>query len=377
MGPQSASVARPVTKTLPAPPGQDEFEVTLLGPGYGESIVMHVGNGVWVVIDSCIDPNGIPRPLQYLEGLGLDPSEQVALIIATHWHDDHIRGMSQLVETCRRADFCCSSALCQREFLAAVDALERRHATVVGSGVREIHQVISQLSGTTARQLRVAVANRRLFARDTCEVWALSPSDAVFASFLRTIGSLIPGDRQAKTRVPTLSPNEVAVALWIQVGTATVLLGSDLEKSGWISVLQNQDRPNGKASVFKVPHHGSEGAHEPDVWRQMLVADPFALLTPWLKGGMLLPRPRDVRRLQSCTANGYSTTRFALASGTKPRASRRLQLVDRTLRDSGVKFRRVPMSPGGVQLRRSLVSQGHWKVKAFGSACHLKDFTFG
>ena len=245
--------------------------------------------------------------------------------------------MSQLVETCRNADFYCSSALCQLEFLAAVDALERRHATVAGSGVREIHRVISRLSGATARQLKVAVANRRIFARGTCEVWALSPSDAVFGSFLRSIGLLMPGDRQAKT--------------------------------------QNQERPDGRASVFKVPHHGSEGAHEQDVWRQMLVPDPFALLTPWLNGGMLLPRPRDVRRLRSCTPNGYSTTRFASTSATRRRASRRLHLVDRMLRDSGVTFRRVPVSPGGVQLRRSLAPQGHWEVKTFGSACHLKDFT--
>ena len=35
------------------PPRDDEFELTLLGPGYGESIVMHVGDGAWVLVDSC------------------------------------------------------------------------------------------------------------------------------------------------------------------------------------------------------------------------------------------------------------------------------------------------------------------------------------
>ena len=28
------------------PPGRREFEITLLGPGYGESIALHVGDGV-------------------------------------------------------------------------------------------------------------------------------------------------------------------------------------------------------------------------------------------------------------------------------------------------------------------------------------------
>ena len=38
-----------------SPPGEDEFEVVLLGPGYGESIVLHVGYGGWIIVDSCIN----------------------------------------------------------------------------------------------------------------------------------------------------------------------------------------------------------------------------------------------------------------------------------------------------------------------------------
>ena len=60
-------------------PGQREFEITLLGPGYGESIVMHVGAGVWVLVDSCLDRNGRPRALQYLERIGVDPAEAVEI----------------------------------------------------------------------------------------------------------------------------------------------------------------------------------------------------------------------------------------------------------------------------------------------------------
>ena len=78
------------------PPEKSEFEITFLGPGYGESIVLHVGSGIWVVVDSCIDSDGTSSALNYLESIGLNPSRDVALIVATHWHDDHIRGMSQL-----------------------------------------------------------------------------------------------------------------------------------------------------------------------------------------------------------------------------------------------------------------------------------------
>ena len=59
------------------PSGQREFELALLGPGYGESVVLHVGSGVWIVVDSCLDKHGIPGALSYLESIGLDPARAV------------------------------------------------------------------------------------------------------------------------------------------------------------------------------------------------------------------------------------------------------------------------------------------------------------
>ena len=147
-----------------------------------------------------------------------------------------------------------------------------------------------------------ALANRRVFVRDECEVWSLSPSDAAFSDFIRSIGSMLPKEGESKIRIPSLSPNDVAVALWMRVEDIAVLLGSDLERRGWLAILQNAARPNGNASVLKIPHHGSENAHEPGVWEQMLDSEPFAVLTPWRRGGRELPSRQDVRRIVSCTA---------------------------------------------------------------------------
>ena len=80
------------------PPDSDEFEFTLIGPGYGESIILHLGGGVWVLVDSNVDKDGNPGSLQYLESIGCDPAQSVALIVASHWHDDHIRGMEKMVK---------------------------------------------------------------------------------------------------------------------------------------------------------------------------------------------------------------------------------------------------------------------------------------
>ena len=352
------------------PPGDGEFELTLLGPGYGESIVLHVGNGDWVVVDSCLDPDGTPGALRYLESIGVNPAHDVALIVATHWHDDHIRGMARLVELCPDAQFCCASALCGEEFLTLVGALEGRHFSASGSGLREIHGVFSQL-GEVGKRPTHALENRVLFRKENCTISSLSPGDEVFQRFLTSVGRLIPGQGENKTRIRSLSPNEVAVALWVDVQEFSLLLGADLEKRGWVAILKGETRPAGKASAFKIPHHGSENANLPAVWDQMLETDPVSVLTPWRRGGRFLPTTRDVERILNATSNAWITNK-GLSGQTNVRHENRA--VEKTLRESGVRIRRLASDRGLVQLRRPNDSDGRWTVETFGSACRLDDY---
>lgn len=351
-------------------PGKNEFELTLLGPGYGESVVLHVGGGSWVIVDSCVDTDGTPQALRYLESIDVDLAETVELIVATHWHDDHIRGIAKLVEVCDRAAFCCAIVLLSKEFLAVVGALEGRPPSRLGSGLKEIHSVFSRLAQVASKPT-LAIANRTVFVQGECEIRALSPDDASFIHFLRTIGQPLPGSGKARIRIPTLSPNDVAVALRVKVEDVAVLLGSDLEKRGWTAVLENVPPIEGKASVFRVPHHGSENAHEQGVWKQMLELNPYAVLTPWRRGNRTLPIHRDVNRILSLTPNAYATAKI----GSSTRAPvKRARMVGRTIRESGIQLRRLVMSPGFVRLRCPLASGARWKIETFGTACHLAAF---
>src|SRR5437899_345422 len=92
-----------------AAPAPNEIEVTLFGPGYGEAIAIHLGEGAWLLVDSCIDPESKrPATGEYLERIGIDPA-QVRAIVASHWHDDHVGGISQLAAKHSQADFILSS----------------------------------------------------------------------------------------------------------------------------------------------------------------------------------------------------------------------------------------------------------------------------
>ncbi len=350
-------------------PVDDEIELTLFGPGYGECAVLHVGGGTWVIVDSCMGTGETPRPLEYLTEIGVDAGRAVELIVASHWHDDHIRGMARLVETCGNATFCCASALCEEEFLAAVGALEGHGFSAAGSGVREVHRVFSRLAESKARPV-FAVANRRIFSRNGCNIWALSPNDSVVVDFLRSIGRLVPGGGEPKARLSPLSPNEVSVALWIDFEDTAALMGADLERRGWVDALQNPVRPVGRASVFKIPHHGSSGADEPGIWEWMLEPEVAAALAPWRRGRSRLPTPQDAERLLSNTPNVWIT------SGREPSAAtRRNQAVDSAVQEAGIELRRIAMSPGAIRMRRPVGGGSQWRVETLGSARHLSEAT--
>ena len=366
MGPQYVPVAQPVTVTN-LPPANGELEITLFGPGYGESIALHIGDGSWVLVDSCLGPAGEPRALQYLTDLGVDPARDVRLIVATHWHDDHIRGMAKLVTACGNAVFCCASVLRTREFLGMVGALEHRGLSSTGSGVRELYRVFTSLEATTT----FAIASRIIYAEGACQVWSLSPNDKEFVSFLSELSSLIPGQGETRRRISSLTPNRISVVLWINIGDVVLLLGSDMEKPGWVDILHSTTRPRGKASVFKVPHHGSGNADDPRVWQNMLETGPWAVVAPWRLGGRVLPNRRDVRRILSFTANAYSTVPSSQLTSSP---TRRHRMVDKTIRESGIQLRSMPMSQDAVRLRRAAGNQTQWRVELLGSACALKDF---
>ena len=88
-----------VGSKLEIPPGSHEIEVSVFGPGFGESIVVHLGSGRWMIVDSCLARSTKePAALDYLQEIGVDVSANVRFVVSTHWHDDHIRGLAKVYE---------------------------------------------------------------------------------------------------------------------------------------------------------------------------------------------------------------------------------------------------------------------------------------
>lgn len=369
-------------------PAYNEIEISLFGPGYGESILVHIGDNNWILVDSCINPiNKKPAALQYLQQISVNPSEAIKLIVASHWHDDHIRGLSEIFQQCTSAEFVISDALCSKEFLTLVNAFGRRSIMESSEtfGVKEFYQIIEILKERKKTEsknnlLKYASSDKIIWKSSVlspapmynCEVYSLSPSDESKTKSLRNIGNLIPEAGQLKRRILAIPPNDAAVVLWIKIGSINLLLGSDLEKTdnpntGWSIIVDSKIRPQEKAVFFKIPHHGSQNADLESVWDEMLVSNPFAGLTPFVRGSVNLPKQTDVTRICSKTNNAYAT-----ALPKQKRQRYKDNIVDKTIRETVKNIKAAIPSTGQIRLRnKDIDSLTTWEIDLLGDAVPL------
>ena len=363
-------------------PANDELEVSIFGPGYGETILVHLGFGDWLIVDSCIDRNTrLPTSISYLRKLGINPGSAVKIILASHWHDDHVRGLASVFEECELAEFFCSPSLLNKEFLQLVRAVGTHS---IDPGVQEFAKIINFLTNRItsgrkeAKGPRWALENTRIWQRNhpsfPAEIFALSPSSASLTLSFNEISQLIPTAGQQKRRVVALTPNHAAVVLCVIVGSQSIILGSDLEETtdqatGWSVIVDSTARPNGKAQVFKIPHHGSANGHYDRVWSEMLDDAPFVVLTPFINGGVALPTKQDVHRIGQWTPNAFSTSQLRITQQKRRRGA-----LDRTIKDVVRSIRTIPNTPGQVRLRKSLSNAGDsWGVELIDGAVKLSE----
>lgn len=334
-------------------PGSDVLEVSLFGPGYGECVVCHLGDNEWLVVDSCVNQRRRHHPaLEYLEGIGVSPLTDVKLVVATHWHDDHVRGLSEVLLQCPSAKFSCSLALRDSEFLNVVGRLNRAEAQAA-SGLREMRRTFDILEGRAGyRPVRWAISDRPLFTRTTAPravVTALSPSDAEYRNALQRFG-LLEGEVDQGGRVSARGPNHTAVVLLVEVGNHSALLGADLEETseretGWTAILASSNRPQVKSRTFKVPHHGSENAHQPRVWEEML-DDPIAMLTPFRRGRVRLPTRAGLREIAA-----RASAVFVSSDPERDLKARMPRAVEAAARLTASRLNELHGEPGQIQAR--------------------------
>lgn len=312
-------------------------EINLLGTGggYGESVVIHLGNHEWIVVDSCQDPNTKESlPLVFLKSRLIDLN-QVKLIVCTHWHDDHIKGISTLLRNCPNAVFSFARANDQKKFLQFVSLdYEKVKSITSNSATIEFNQCLELLR---ERQAKYSSADRLLYGTKfhdfSIDVFSLSPSDFSSELFDHEISRLISDFGAPNKKLPKQTPNDRSVVLLLKLGKQTVLLGADLEvhdnpKLGWLDITRNSQVVKGstKSKYFKIPHHGSETGYHREIWDSMLTGKPLGTLTPWNRNNKL-PTNKMVIKYGSLTSKLFITSPLTVSSKPKRRDRKTMKII--------------------------------------------------
>jgi len=284
-----------------------------------------------MLVDSCLNPETRePAALSYLNSIGVRPCDSVCLVLVTHWDDDHTQGIARVVEQCDHATVACSLALNRTDIVQFV--IEQRRAQGgLGSGLDELRTILGQCRSTG--RLVWAKATLPLHPRaagGNSTMTALSPSDDAVSRSIESLIERASGKQVAfslRYRAPE-GPNGSCVAATVRAGETSILLGADLVnaaniQTGWDAVLAHA-RPDTSASVVKVPHHGSEGAHHADVWEEIVDDDAVAIVTPWVVAGGHLPTAEDLARLRGVAQRVYLTAMPTLGRVKKDSAVEKL-----------------------------------------------------
>jgi beta-lactamase superfamily II metal-dependent hydrolase len=349
-------------QNLTSPPAVDQLEITAFGPGVGECILVHCGNNNWICLD-CATDKGRTWPLSYLSEFGFAPADCVRLIVATHWHRDHVQGISNLVETCVRAKFVCSSAWRADEFEQLVARFSVADLTMRRPPLGEVRRVFEVLMSREERNDANYQPPNYANAHETLDrfnvgglaatITALSPSAQDRVNALRAFaGYFVPVDQSA-TGLSPIEQNHASVVILIEIEGVAILLGADLETTtsqhtGWNAVVASRIRPQVASQVFKIPHHGSSTSHSDELWREMLVPKPIAILTPYTPSGV--PNEGEIEWLKQREA-------MVFATGVPQRATvRRERDVAKNMRAVTTSLRsfRLQDEPGIVRLRKKL-----------------------
>lgn len=362
-------------------PSDSIGEITLIGTGggYGESIVVHLGNKTWIIIDSCIDPVSKKcLPLLYLEDIGVNIRTDVKLLICTHWHDDHIRGISQILEAAEDSDFCFAKPNDRVKFLQLLSLdYSKIEKEASNSSTIEFNRCIELID---KRQKRLVLAQENTILIGTnldsnlrSEVISLSPSYQTILDFDKEISSLIKEFGTINKKMSVQSPNSKSVALFIKLGKHRALLGADLEigmneNEGWRNILNNSTVIDKKSSLYKIPHHGSETGHHIDIWVKLLEKDPISKLTPWNKN-FKLPNPEMLSVICSLSSNVFMTTPVI---NSKPK--KRSKEIEKIISRLNFSLAEIKFKKGIIRSRINLLDiDDKWKIELFENAFHVNS----
>ena len=252
------AVVRPVGR-LGWPP--DGWLMVACDVGQGDGLVLNAGNGVAVVVDVGPEPELIDSCLHRLR------IEDVALVVLTHFHTDHVDGLPGVLDGRRVAEIETSPLADPPDRAAAVAAWAAEAGVPETVAVPGERRTVGQLS------------------------WqVLGPIDDV------------PAGAEAASVGESSAPNNASVVMLVDVQGYRLLLTGDAEPAEETDILHSGADLH--VDVFKAAHHGSAN-QEPEF--VLATTAPLAVISVGVDNGYGHPAPETLDLFAQLGADVYRT----------------------------------------------------------------------
>ena len=268
------------------------LELHILGPSFGESIVIRMPDGTWGMIDSYRSQKYLDS-LEYLKRLGVS---DLNFLCWTHPDDDHSSGLVNTLKAFsdRISHFWMFSGQDQEGLFSLLDATARAKFKTKRTSWADLYEEIRKLKATSI--YRLVQTGQVLLQGTGFSVTSLAPSDEMIDAYNLRLSKLLTSPRAGLKQ----HNNDISVALLIQYGVTRVVMGGDVSKEGWETALPKIPGQPEPMDFVKACHHGSENDYLTDFWVrfQGIKGKTDIVVTPYSRLKEPLPRTAGLALLE-------------------------------------------------------------------------------
>lgn len=270
--------------------------LTIIGASPGESAIVQFDDGSVLTIDSC-GREGKNYTIDNMNRLGIDFSA-VKYNIITHFHDDHIKGVADLIAACPGSKVVIPDAWTKDVFRYFVASQSEEVNLSAVSVTREIERVFDFLGQHPMRLFAVSELTTLypppVFTGENKErLVVLTPRFARKTDFLIRLGEAIDGGTASAFDFCMSNKNSTSISCLVQAGDRYIYLGGDVEngpphhdvRETHLSHLA--DVP--AYDFVKLPHHGSVTSFCDELRKRIADDKTVVAVTPYPKGKKQLP----------------------------------------------------------------------------------------
>lgn len=288
--------------------------IHVIGPGFGECIVIELPDGQVGVVDSFCSRHADPPVLDFLRTLKPEPT-RLQFVALTHPHADHCMGMHRYFKKYLVEEFwvfhsflqhTCSGFYKAMKEKGALDAVEKALDLCSGSVWAEslnLWKAAHENSGLVKPECLLAGGCSRLCGGKVVAKF-LTPNGV---GKWRYENSLASAAQRLVEDGPILNPNwdpgglphnQASGAILFEYGATRILLMADAEDELWRDLIEKEgDRPLLKAHFIKGSHHGSTNGYNAKIYDCVADEDTVVVLTPFNRHEHPLPTREGVERL--------------------------------------------------------------------------------